>query len=670
MPIQVIPINGKNPNFDYVRFEDSVKMFFEQKLNNTCKDAKFFLLNNFPIPVSTNLQIDLLLIITIEAKQGNFYAPKKSEEGKNIYLHNQIIPISFVRDYENSNLSVRGNLIGTENENIDYSAEIQEMKYGLEKYLKNKVGLQHYPIFINPLIFIKNQRTKISDITNYLVAKEFDFEALNEYFWRNGQTYFNSYENWRLGYGVVENDVKKIVEQASKDSTYGYLTKKKMEVLGRQHNNLKSLPNELNQYLIEIKGKAGTGKSSMLLSIALKHLENGNNILFLTYNKLLVYDISLLIKAKINKNKDKIIGISSVDTLHRFFYQLCKKFKIGTLMQEPRYNELCTILKNRMDKIYPIISNNKDNEDILTFIQNHPKLDKAEKEQAIEFIKRRKRLSKEEFITQKEKEVSNLLNKNIFLNDYENVLKNLHKAIYKPEEFYNDFNIENKWDIFTESYLNKGANSEEKITLKGFQELIYRSLGGKKRKRTVFIDEAQDCYHLEKEILLKIFGKENIVIANGGKEQLIRYNELCNWGTFERKEIPIKSHTLKSKSFRTKRAIIDFCKFVAQKAGIDFVLEGVETEDEGEIIFDFTKQENNVSDLFATLTTKGEVNENKPYENILTLITPNNEESSNGSVKDEVKINSNNVIVSYNNTEKKGEMGICLCFRRERSSFL
>lgn len=149
-------------------------------------------------------------------------------------------------------------------------------------------------------------------------------------------------------------------------------------------------------------------------------------------------------------------------------------------MQEPRYNELCTILKNRMDKIYPIISNNKDNEDILTFIQNHPKLDKAEKEQAIEFIKRRKRLSKEEFITQKEKEVSNLLNKNIFLNDYENVLKNLHKAIYKPEEFYNDFNIKNKWDIFTESYLNKGANSEEKITLKGFQELINGSLGGKK----------------------------------------------------------------------------------------------------------------------------------------------------------------------------------------------
>lgn len=81
----------------------------------------------------------------------------------------------------------------------------------------------------------------------------------------------------------------------------------------------------------------------------------------------------------------------------------------------------------------------------------------------------------------------------------------------------------------------------------------------------------------------------------------------------------------------------------------------METEDEGELIFDFTKQENNVSDLFATLTTKGEVNGNKPYENILTLITPNNEESSNGSVKDEVKINSNNVIVSYNNTEKKGK---------------
>ena len=67
MAIEVIPINGKSPYVDYNVFEVSVK----EILGSYCKNAKIFLLNNFPIVISTQIKIDLLLIIAIENIGGN-----------------------------------------------------------------------------------------------------------------------------------------------------------------------------------------------------------------------------------------------------------------------------------------------------------------------------------------------------------------------------------------------------------------------------------------------------------------------------------------------------------------------------------------------------------------------------------------------------------------------
>lgn len=172
----------------------------------------------------------------------------------------------------------------------------------------------------------------------------------------------------------------------------------------------------------------------------------------------------------------------------------------------------------------------------------------------------------------------------------------------------------------------------------------------------ICIDEAQDCENIEKELLLYLFKGKAIAIANGGQEQLIRYGKLCNW---EHSEIKtnVVSHTLESESLRTKATVIDFCNFIAQKGSIkNFNLKPLDSEDQGQIIFDFRTPNNDIAEVFLSLQKKGELNHNSTYESILTLIMPESEKNISlhqyGSV---IKINENNYIEENNIPEKKAD---------------
>ena len=121
MSIEIIPINGKANFFDYEAFEESAKAIF----GRSCSDAKIFLLNNFPASVSVETNIDLILIIAVEDKTGNFY---RLDKKRAVYFHDQIIPIRVVNQFEDSEISTddNGQLIA-DNEFIDYSLEINSI---------------------------------------------------------------------------------------------------------------------------------------------------------------------------------------------------------------------------------------------------------------------------------------------------------------------------------------------------------------------------------------------------------------------------------------------------------------------------------------------------------------------------------------------------------------
>ena len=163
MSIEIIPINGKANFFDYEAFEESAKAIF----GRSCSDAKIFLLNNFPASVSVETNIDLILIIAVEDKTGNFY---RLDKKRAVYFHNQIIPIRVVNQFEDSEISTddNGQLIA-DNEFIDYSLEINSMKYGLISYLSKRCGFESQNLYAEPLIWIKNKSEIFHD--NYLTSK-------------------------------------------------------------------------------------------------------------------------------------------------------------------------------------------------------------------------------------------------------------------------------------------------------------------------------------------------------------------------------------------------------------------------------------------------------------------------------------------------------------------
>ena len=81
-------INGTNPYLDYEVLEES----FIDKLEKTCSKAEIFVLNNFPLAVSPQVNIDFLMFIHIPNIPGNYYKANYVEGEANI--RNQIIAFS------------------------------------------------------------------------------------------------------------------------------------------------------------------------------------------------------------------------------------------------------------------------------------------------------------------------------------------------------------------------------------------------------------------------------------------------------------------------------------------------------------------------------------------------------------------------------------------------
>ena len=645
MSIDIIPINGKSQYIDYDKFESTLR----EKIGKRCSDAKVFLLNNFPVSVSVETNIDLILIIAIEDKKDNFYYLKSIDE-KPIYFHNQIIPIKFITQFKDDKISIDdSNQIICGESYLDFSNELNSIKFGFSRYLSNKCGFRKESLYIKPLIFIQNENEFTTD--NYIVAKEFDFYSLHRYFVKSHDEIFISYKEWKseYAYSVLATDIERITDQASKDSEEGYLTRKKIERIGKQLSNSRTIYDELNKNLVIISGKAGTGKSSELLLLTMKCISNGQNTLYLTYNKLLIFDIAKTVKsyvnAKLNSNSDQRPGEGSVITLHQFFYRLSKSLGVLHVLNADKIEKLLVTLKERMRLIYnfiqgKVVGQETNWENLKTEIQNHSPFDIGTKEVGINFvnfISKRNASSVEqvrklsiEFFNHKKRIVGNIEASDVFLANYYGVLEDTLLQIQNPQQFYEKYNIENKYELLdvaiglSKKYVGE-KDGEKTITEKGFIEFKNRRVGGHRRKRTVFIDEAQDCHPLEKEILISIYNSDNIVVANGGREQLIRHVELCNWEKSQAREINVKKHYTRNKSFRVKKTVVDFCNFVAKKYQIDLNLEPLDSEDEGELLFDFRQNhsETEITDIFNHLNLKGEVNGCSAYESLLVLLESN-----------------------------------------------
>ncbi|MBA6313870.1 AAA family ATPase [Cellulophaga baltica] len=139
-------------------------------------------------------------------------------------------------------------------------------------------------------------------------------------------------------YNIEEIDRIFDLFQKVKDGS-GELTRKKVEKITTQILSEQQYAKAIGDKLIIISGRAGTGKTIKLLSIACDlATQRGARSLILTYNHALVSDIKrTLALAEIPDGiEDHTVNIT---TLHKFFYELVIGFEIGEIVQESKNNK-------------------------------------------------------------------------------------------------------------------------------------------------------------------------------------------------------------------------------------------------------------------------------------------------------------------------------------------
>ena len=140
----------------------------------------------------------------------------------------------------------------------------------------------------------------------------------------------------------------------------------------------------------------------------------------------------------------------------------------------------------------------------------------------------------------------------------------------------------------------------------------------------ILIDEAQDCSIYEKALLYATRGCENIVIATGGKDQLIRKGKENDWTVLFGKHLEKETITLRRTNWRQKANIVTFLNAFAEHYNLESknLQTPPETENKGKVIIDIRNMNNRTIplDKLASLRNQGKAYGCSDFENLMILL--------------------------------------------------
>lgn len=650
MELSFSKINGTNSFLNYDLFRESIL----QELQIDCEKAEVLILNNFPVPVLSQATLDFIIFLKIPAHPTK--RPKINKDDDFVYISNLIIAVSIIKEYEYSTIKIEKNQLNVDDCLIDLNDTASKLKWGLTNYLHEACGLvEREKITVHPVFWVlNNSHTNVCE--NIIISKTLTFDSIKTCISLNSYLRWSGYSDWN-NTTFYEDSIKSILQQASKDSDLGYITKQKINRFQNKFDEASNKAYEnIGEKLVEIRGKAGSGKSSDLLKWMLQKSLTGTRGTFLTYNHLLVFEISKQISGfnyNINEQNLKQKATTTTYTIHSFIYNICKKLGVILLMSNTRIEELKSIMNNRLISIQDYISvllTQKDSyskEQLITAFQNNNSFDNGTKMEAIDFFRSNflvrvydSKTDRNELFDLyrrgKIKKLEEQINSSIFLSDYTNVLKKTLEALENLDTFFKEFNIENKFELLENTLklddtILVDVNGSKKINLDLLKDRYKRSINAFRAKRTLYIDEAQDCHPYERDIFFSLFGTQNIVIASGGKEQLIRYNSVCVWDISKGRKVDNYVYQKRRKSFRMKPAIAALANHIAYSFNIDLNIEPLDSDDHGTILIDrstntdLEKKIKIINDLLITGSRQG----CSSYESLLLLKNANEQNLNN-----------------------------------------
>jgi hypothetical protein len=213
----------------------------------------------------------------------------------------------------------------------DASNQNEQQKYSLLRYFKNFLGWQ--PFVCNLLWFRNIEENSLPEFPNNILPAVFTVDDLLSKaaaqmtpFVDDGLQCFHSTKQVRAQDLLVE-EVRLFSIFDQYKASMGNLTRARLEKITR----LRLLANQaysqaIGNRLVQIKGRAGTGKTIKLLHIAFDLcVRRGERVLILTYNRLLVSDIRRMITlAGIDSALDR--STIEIETIHSYIFYVLRAF--------------------------------------------------------------------------------------------------------------------------------------------------------------------------------------------------------------------------------------------------------------------------------------------------------------------------------------------------------
>ncbi|WP_084625551.1 AAA family ATPase [Salinimicrobium xinjiangense] len=349
-------------------FKDAIalKEIFESEFRDGQVNGEILIICNATLFGQETKDIDLIAIGKFERFSKRLKAKHKTSEG----IADQEIRTVFINDFcfvfetkrhratdirlDGLTLSVKYN-----DKRSDVTTQSENQKYSLTNFFKDRINFSPY---VCNFIWLRNvnwdsiknllgDNTNIHDKHNYLpntfsVSFLMQLACVQSIPWTptdknsgklKGYSAFNSL---RRNQEFDINEVDRIFDlfKKVKDGS-GELTRKKIEKITSQILNDQQYAKAIGDKLIIISGRAGTGKTIKLLSIACDlATQQGARSLILTYNHALVSDIKrTLALAEIPDGIDDYTV--NITTLHKFFYEIVIGFEIGDSVQESKNNK-------------------------------------------------------------------------------------------------------------------------------------------------------------------------------------------------------------------------------------------------------------------------------------------------------------------------------------------
>lgn len=620
--INIYDINTNDTNKEFIKqFKDSFKKSF-----NKVKEGEVYIISNFPSTTDNLGGVDYLIFINIPYAKGNYYS--YNDDGNWYYLNSLVIGIKKINDESITDIDERYFYKNNKEEEFDYIEDLNNEAYKFNSFAYNNIKTYINGVFIN---WVKTKSCNKTLVNDYLVLnEELSIEKILKSACRRIR------KKGKKGSDSLSDNVnltliiKDLIESANYHSSVGVLTQKKINQITQKSQITNRISQLQGEKLCLITGKAGTGKTLALTRVLHEIVKQNKHARMLTFNNLLVLDIKQCLR---NLGSFRNTN-ASIQTLHKFFFNLSKRMKVQALFTHERVKELLQVCAIRIeianDFLIQFQKKHKGYPDSIDdfyyeFDSEINKIDKIEISKYLTYILNNSEENieelRKEYLKKEEEYLNNYLGKKVFINDYNKILETTYLMLTDPKSFYEKYDIRNRHDFLIQVSKTDKAPDEE-YNLEDLAKHIKSTTSSAKWSNSILVDEAQDCNFYEKLILLHLKGAENLIVASGGKDQLIRSSSERNWRTMLGNPISFDEVKLGNRCFRQKGNLVEFINQFTSFYELTNPIQSIaESKGLGRVILDTRILEDSLQDdIIKNLKRQGEVYGCSMYENLMFLL--------------------------------------------------